>query len=81
VAATFSNADTSPSWPRKIYAELKVLSYLRRLDLRLGLIVNFHVAVLKDGIYRVVSNLYPPDPPPEPLTSNPNLCVSAAFAF
>jgi GxxExxY protein len=46
--------------------KLKVLTYLRLLDLRLGLIINFHVGVLKDGIYRVVNNLYPPDPPPEP---------------
>jgi GxxExxY protein len=46
--------------------KLKVLTYLRLLNLRLGLVINFHVAVLKDGIYRVVNNLLPPDAPPEP---------------
>ena len=37
--------------------KLKVLTYLRLLKLRLGLIINFHVPVLKDGIFRVVNNL------------------------
>ena len=37
--------------------KLKVLTYLRLLKLRLGLIINFHVSVLKDGIFRVVNNL------------------------
>ena len=46
--------------------KLKVLTYLRLLDLRLGLVINFHVAVLKDGVYRVVNNLVPPDAPPNP---------------
>ena len=45
--------------------KLKVLTYLRLLDLRLGLIINFHVAVPKDGIYRVVNNLVLPDSPSE----------------
>ena len=43
--------------------KLKVLTYLRLLDLRLGLIINFHVAVLKDGVHRVVNNLTDPEPP------------------
>ena len=46
--------------------KLKVLTYLRLLKLRLGLIMNFHVAVLKDGVYRVVNNLIEPDAPPDP---------------
>jgi GxxExxY protein len=46
--------------------KLKVLTYLRLLNLRLGLIINFHVAVLKDGIYRVVNNLVTPASPREP---------------
>jgi len=46
--------------------KLKVLTYLRLLNLRLGLIINFHVAVLKDGVYRVVNNLVEPDTPPAP---------------
>lgn len=49
--------------------KLKVLTYLRLLNLRLGLVINFHVAVLKDGVHRVVNNLIDPETPPEP----PNL--------
>jgi GxxExxY protein len=41
----------------------KLLSYLRLTKLRLGLIINFHTAILKDGIVRVVNGL---QPPPEP---------------
>jgi GxxExxY protein len=32
----------------------KLISYLKALDLRLGLLINFKVMVLKDGIKRVV---------------------------
>jgi GxxExxY protein len=42
----------------------KLLSYLRLSNLRLGLIINFHATVLKDGISRVVNGLKLP--PPEP---------------
>lgn len=35
----------------------KLLSYLRLCDLRLGLIINFHETVLKNGIIRVVNKL------------------------
>src|SRR5256885_6424585 len=42
----------------------KLLSYLRLSGLRLGLIVNFHSVLLKDGIERVVNGLQLP--PPEP---------------
>ncbi|HSY20178.1 MAG TPA: GxxExxY protein [Candidatus Acidoferrales bacterium] len=42
----------------------KLLSYLRLSNLRLGLIINFHEVVLKDGISRVVNGLK--TPPPEP---------------
>ena len=42
----------------------KLLSYLRLSNLRLGLIINFHALVLKDGISRVVNGLQLP--PPEP---------------
>jgi GxxExxY protein len=42
----------------------KRLSYLRLSNLRLGLIINFHSMVLKDGISRVVNGLQLP--PPEP---------------
>ena len=36
--------------------EAQLLSYLRMLDMRLGLLLNFHSAVLKDGIKRIVNN-------------------------
>lgn len=42
----------------------KLLSCLRLSNLRLGLIVNFHSIVLKDGIERIVNGLKLP--PPEP---------------
>ncbi len=45
--------------------KLKVLTYLRLLNLRLGLVINFHVPVLKDGVYRVVNNLAPRNEPSE----------------
>ncbi len=34
-----------------------VLTYLRLTDLKLGLLINFNEALLKDGITRVVNNL------------------------
>jgi len=34
----------------------QLLSHLRLLILRVGLLINFHVTVLKDGIKRVVNN-------------------------
>lgn len=35
--------------------QAQLLSYLRLLDLRVGLLINFHVVALKDGIKRMVS--------------------------
>jgi GxxExxY protein len=32
----------------------QLLSYLRLADKQLGLLINFHVAVIKDGIRRVI---------------------------
>jgi len=32
----------------------QVISYLKAMQLRLGLLVNFNVAVLRDGVQRVV---------------------------
>ena len=32
----------------------QVLTYLRVADVRLGLLVNFNVSILKDGIRRVI---------------------------
>jgi GxxExxY protein len=42
----------------------KLLSYLRLSSLRLGLIINFHSVLLKDGIDRVVNGLQLPLPEP-----------------
>lgn len=39
---------------RKIHAS-QVLSYLRTLDLRIGLLINFKAGVLKDGFKRVIN--------------------------
>lgn len=36
--------------------EAQLLSYLKLRDLHLGLLINFHVPVLRDGIKRVVNN-------------------------
>ena len=35
----------------------QLLSYLRLADKRLGLLINFNVAMIKDGITRVVNGL------------------------
>ena len=36
--------------------EAQLLSHLRLLNLQVGLLINFHVVVLKDGIKRMVNN-------------------------
>lgn len=36
----------------------QMLTYLRLSNKRLGLIINFHNKLLRDGIYRVVNKLY-----------------------
>ena len=38
--------------------QAQLLTYLKLLNLRLGLILNFNVSVLKDGIKRLANNLY-----------------------
>ncbi|HTM14878.1 MAG TPA: GxxExxY protein [Bryobacteraceae bacterium] len=35
----------------------QLLTYLRLADKRLGLLINFHVALIKDGIVRIVNGL------------------------
>ena len=42
--------------------QAQLLSYLRLLDLQVGLLINFHVVALKDGIKRMV-NHYQDVPP------------------
>jgi GxxExxY protein len=39
-----------------IHAKI-LLTYLRLTDIRLGLLINFNVELIKDGIRRVVNNL------------------------
>lgn len=36
--------------------EAQLLSYLRMSDLRLGLLINFNVRLLRDGVRRMVNN-------------------------
>jgi GxxExxY protein len=40
--------------------EAQLLSHLRLLNIPVGLLINFHVVLLKDGIRRMVNN-YRPD--------------------
>ena len=42
------------------YAQL--LSYLRLADKLVGLLINFHVRMLKDGIRRIVNDFPEPEP-------------------
>jgi len=44
--------------------KVKLLTYLRLSKLRLGLLINYHAPVLKDGIARVVNDLAEYEPPP-----------------
>jgi GxxExxY protein len=40
--------------------QAQLLSHLRLLDLRVGLLINFHVVLLKDGIKRMVNRYEEP---------------------
>ncbi len=40
-----------------VFDRAKLLSYLRLSNLKLGLIINFHAILLKDGVERVVNGL------------------------
>jgi GxxExxY protein len=44
--------------------KVKLLTYLRLTNLKLGLLINFHSAILKDGIVRVVNGLKNEPPAP-----------------
>ncbi len=35
----------------------QLLTYLRLTDLKLGLLINFNVPLIKNGIHRIVNNL------------------------
>jgi GxxExxY protein len=49
--------------------KLKVLTCLRLLKLRLGLVINLYVPVLKNGIHRVVNNVIEKNSPTNPLST------------
>jgi len=40
--------------------EAQLLSHLRLLNIPAGLLINFHVALLRDGIRRMVNNYVEP---------------------
>lgn len=40
--------------------QAQLLSHMRLLNLQVGLLINFHVVVLKDGIKRMVDNYHEP---------------------
>jgi GxxExxY protein len=40
--------------------EAQLLSHLRLLNIQVGLLINFHVVLLKDGIKRMVNNYQEP---------------------
>ena len=37
--------------------DAQLLTYLNLADLKLGILINFNVPILKDGIKRIVNNL------------------------
>lgn len=54
--------------------EAQLLSHLRLLNLPLGILINFHVLLLKDGIRRLVNNYV------EPGEGSPQKLLTAEFA-
>jgi iron complex transport system substrate-binding protein len=50
----------------------QLLTYLRLLDLRVGLLINFGAATLKDGLHRIVNNLDPSAAPRLRVNQRPN---------
>ncbi|MEP6672405.1 MAG: GxxExxY protein [Chthoniobacter sp.] len=52
--------------------EAQLLTYLKLSGLQIGLLMNFHVPVLRDGLKRVVLN-YDPSAPPRLGGSSPDL--------
>ena len=48
----------------------QVLTYLRLMNLPVGLLINFRAATLKEGLHRIVNTL-PTSPPPHLPTSAP----------
>ena len=48
--------------------QAQLLSHLRLLNLPVGLLINFHVVLLRDGIKRMVNNYREPFPEVECIT-------------
>ena len=44
----------------------QLLTYLRLLDLRVGLLINFGAPTLKEGLHRIVNHYQPPSPSASP---------------
>jgi len=51
----------------------QLFTYLRLLDLRVGLLINFGGATLREGLYRVVNRLPPSASPREPIADTTRL--------
>ncbi len=49
----------------------QLLTYLRLADKRLGLLISFHVALIKDGITRIVNGLEEDDHAKSPSRKEP----------
>jgi GxxExxY protein len=49
----------------------QLLTYLKTLNKRVGLLINFNVPVLKNGLKRIVNNYF--GPPPASVTSAPSV--------
>jgi hypothetical protein len=58
--------------------EAQLLSHLRLLNIPVGLLINFHVVVLRDGIRRMVNNYQEPFDPPEEKPSTAEVAEKTA---
>jgi iron complex transport system substrate-binding protein len=53
----------------------QVLTYLRLMNLRVGLLINFGAVTLKEGLHRIVNNL-PPSASPRLRVNSRDLCLN-----
>ena len=65
--------------------KMQVPTYLRLADKRLGLLINFDVALIKDGIVRIANHLEEPAAPralpPDPRTGGAAQTRERSLAF
>ena len=54
--------------------QAQVITYLRLLQLPLGLLINFNVPLIKDGIHRILNLDFRSDPSPQPLAPSRLRC-------